>query len=438
MPVLRRLLALTILLATISHSSRAETIEWIRQIGTWQWDDSHAVSTDGLGNIFIAGYTGANLGGPNAGLYDAYVSKFSDVGSLIWTRRFGTHDLDFARSVAVDSLGSVYVSGGTDGNLAASNAGNMDAFVRKYDSNGTVVWTRQIGTPGDDLGRGSVLDRLGNIYIVGDTHGSLGGAKISNPDAFIFKLDSSGNTLWTRQFGTDNGAVANGIATDGHGNIYVAGGAGDGLGGIYSGAGGPFVAKYNELGDLLWARQIVTTDAAECESVSADNLGNVYITGGIEGSFVGSNAGDYDVYTTKFDADGHFLWTRQLGTSGKDISHAIHADNFGNVYVGGEIAGGIGGSRSDAFLCKYDHAGNLFWLHQLGQPTTNVTYGVTSDGNGNIYFSGSTQGSIGGPKAGAEDAFLVKISDPVVPEPSTVALGLIALLGAAFMRSSLR
>ena len=69
---------------------RGESIEWIRQLGTSSTDESNGVSADGLGNVYISGYTNGSLGGPNAGNEDAFVSKYDAAGTLQWTRQLGT------------------------------------------------------------------------------------------------------------------------------------------------------------------------------------------------------------------------------------------------------------------------------------------------------------------------------------------------------------
>lgn len=432
MAVSRRWFILAPLLASCIPSAHAESIEWIRQLGTTTFDQSNAVSTDGTGNIYTSGYTGGNLGGPNSGYDDAFVSKFNAAGNLLWTRQLGTADDDFSSGVSADGLGNVYVSGNTHGDLAGPNAGAVDTFLSKFDSAGALLWTRQIGTPGDDSSRSISADKLGNVYISGDTDGSLGGPKVGYADVFVAKYNSSGGLLWMRQLGTNYYTEKGHVSADGLGNVFVSGSTTSNLGGPYAGGGfDAFVGKYDASGNLLWTRQLGTTSDDECNAVSADALGNVYISGETEGSLGGPNAGDYDAFVSKYDAAGDLLWTRQFGTTGKDISHAVSIDGLGDVYISGEIAGGLGGTGADAFVTKYDAAGNLLWLHQFGTMSGNISYGVSADGHGNVYFSGSTYRSLDSPFAGRLDAFVAKVADSPVPEPSTSVLTAIGILGLA-------
>jgi len=93
-----------------------------------------------------------------------------------WTSQFGTSSTDFARSIAVDASGNVYVAGHTYGALPGqTSSGGSDAFVRKYDGSESELWTRQFGTPNDDSAYGVAVDTSDNVYVAGYTFGTLPG-----------------------------------------------------------------------------------------------------------------------------------------------------------------------------------------------------------------------------------------------------------------------
>jgi hypothetical protein len=112
-------------------AGRAQTVEWTRQLGTSSEDRSRGVSVDGLGNVYISGSTEGSLNGPNAGSDDAFVSKYDAAGTLEWTRQLGTSSEDYSTGVSADGLGNVYISGETYGSLDGTSAGSYDAFVSK-------------------------------------------------------------------------------------------------------------------------------------------------------------------------------------------------------------------------------------------------------------------------------------------------------------------
>jgi hypothetical protein len=139
----------------LSKYDASGNLQWTHQLGTASADFGLGVSADTLNNVYITGYTRGSLGGPNAGVYDAFLSKYDASGNLQWTRQFGTAYDDFSYGVTADSLGNVYISGWTEGSLGGPSAGNADSFVSKYDASGNPQWTRQLGTTDDDL-NGSV------------------------------------------------------------------------------------------------------------------------------------------------------------------------------------------------------------------------------------------------------------------------------------------
>jgi hypothetical protein len=107
-----------------------------------------------------------------------------------WTRQVGSSDRDSARSVSVDGNGNVFVAGDTSGALPGqTSAGDSDAFVRKYDSSGAEVWTHQFGSTGNDIASSVSADGSGNVFVAGDTDGTLPGqTRAGDFDAFVRKL----------------------------------------------------------------------------------------------------------------------------------------------------------------------------------------------------------------------------------------------------------
>jgi hypothetical protein len=216
------------------------------QIGTILWDAGHSVAVDASGNAYISGATGYNLGGVNSnpGKSDAFLSKFDSDGNGIWTTQIGTSPYDDSYGVAVDASGNSYITGYTEGDLAEPNAGIWDVFVSKFDSDGSEVWTTQIGTSEWDSGRSISVDIFGNAYITGFTRGDIGGPNAGDIDAFLIKFDSGGNELWSTQLGTSTYDTSSGIAMDTSGNVYISGTTDGDLGGPSAGGYDAFLVKY--------------------------------------------------------------------------------------------------------------------------------------------------------------------------------------------------
>jgi len=133
---------------------------------------------------------GKGMGLLLAGLLSLFLFPMAFAQEIQWIRQFGTENWDSADGVSVDMAGNVYVVGWTEGTLPGQEkAGWRDAFVRKYDSNGNEIWTRQFGTKGWDYAYSVSVDVEGNVYVVGWTRGALPGQKkVGGYDAFVVKF----------------------------------------------------------------------------------------------------------------------------------------------------------------------------------------------------------------------------------------------------------
>lgn len=291
---------------------------WIKQYGTYTLEESYKITVDNSGNIYTAGHTFGSLGGDNQNLgqgeefelpsTDAYVAKFDSDGNQLWIRQFGTITLDDNWGVAVDNNGNVFAGGNTKGSFGGQNAGpaeEYDAWLVKLDKDGQTDWVRQFGTPNYDFMWDIETDSVGNIYATGWTLGDLGGTNAGSYDVWLAKYDTNGNQLWIKQFGTseDDAPFLDGIDIDANDNIFLTGYTNGNLGGANAGSYDAWAAKFDNDGNQLWLTQFGTSDYDAATTVTADNYGKVYISGITEGSLGATNAGSYDSWSLKLDAD---------------------------------------------------------------------------------------------------------------------------------------
>ncbi len=328
----------------------------------------------------MTGTTNWGLDGCNsAGKAELFVVKYNSSGTKQWTKQLGSSSRDSADDVATDSSGNIYVTGTTywelDGN---TSAGKADLFVVKYNSSGTHQWTKQNGTDRYDEARGVTIDSSGSVYVTGYTEGGMdGNTNAGKADLFVVKYNSSGTKQWTNQFGTWDTDFANGVTIDSSGSVYVTGSTYRRLDGITSaGNADIFIVKYNSSGSKQWTGQLGSSSDDYANGVATDSSGNVYISGTTYGGLDGNtSAGNADLFLVKYDSSGSKQWTNQLGTSSTDTANGVATDSSGNVYVAGGTYGGLDGNTgsgvNDLFVIKYNSSGTKQWTNQLGSSSRN-------------------------------------------------------------------
>jgi hypothetical protein len=310
--------------------------------------------------------------------------------------------------------------------------------LRKYDPAGNVIWTRQIGTAGNEAFGSVVGDDVGNLYVTGATSGALAGTNSGLTDAILGKYDVNGSVLWMRQFGGTSFDGAGGVVPDGLGNVFLAGATQSNLSGTFAGVSDAYLAKFDGAGNQLWLRQYGGPDYDVAQTLATDGLGNVYAQERLGGFWDSAN------HLTKYDDEGNLLWSRDLGgTGGGDAFWGMSADSGGNVYVNGQTLRSLGGPKAggpDAFVRKYDSQGEIRWTIQIGTTQIDNASANAVDGFGNLLVVGHTEGDLAGPNAGRSDAWVALLRDSAVPEPSSLGMlaAALAITGSLARRRSRR
>lgn len=191
---------------------------------------------------------------------DMVLSKFDTNGDPVWSQIF-SHTLypTTSTNIAVDLNGDIYLAGNTRGNIIATNAGGEDVFLMKFNSFGDFMWARQIGSSASEWANGIAFDSLGFIYITGKTGGDLGAPNQGRSDVYLVKYSPLGDMSWIQQFGTKEFDESSDIVIGTDDAIYITGGSEGAIGGFPpAGSSDQFVSKFNSFGNLLWTKQIDT------------------------------------------------------------------------------------------------------------------------------------------------------------------------------------
>jgi hypothetical protein len=210
---------------------------------------------------------------------------------------------DYPYSITVDLNGDILVAGYftsptiTFDTITLSNLGYGEIFLAKYDNNGNILWAKSAGGSNTDVAYAVITDKIGNIFMTGYFHSNI----------IYFNDLSLTRSSWHDMF----------------------------------------VAKYNSDGNIVWAKNASGVDYASAYSVTADSIGNIYVCGDFGGDSITfgnvtlySNGYD-DLYVVKYDNEGNILWAKCAGGAESDLARSVSIDKSGNLYVAGAFCSSL-------------------------------------------------------------------------------------------------
>lgn len=458
---------LALLVYSISSTAQAPPWAWAKSATGTAYDEGYAVCSDLNGNVYVAGnfesgtLTFGSYPLTNAGPRDFFLVKYDPSGTVLWAQSFGGSGYDGVEDICVDPSGNIILTGFYNSSpliidgISLPNSGGSDMFVVKFDPTGNAIWANRAGSGSYDDGYGVITDNNGNVFVVGIFQSStitFGGYTLNNGgdnDVYLVKYDSGGVAQWAKRAGGSSWDNGFGVGTDGLGNAYISGYFGsstmtfDGLTVSLSG-GSIFLAKYDPLGNALWAVNDGGSGVDLNAAVSTDQSGNSYITGYFTSStaFFGiwplSNSGGADIYIAKYDASGGVVWAKRAGGSGSDVGYDVTHDGNGNTYLTGYFGSSsvtfetitlnsTGGP--DVYVTKYDNTGAVPWAVNPSGGVDDIGRGIYSDANGNVYAAGAfysasiTFGNITLNNTGNWDVYIAKMGTCNIAQPTITPNG---------------
>jgi len=393
----------------------------------------NGVIADASGNVYTVGTfagtvdfdPGPSISSFTATTEDAFVSKFDIDGNFLWAKQLISNDYAHGVSIALDVNSNIYITGSFSGsadfdpgigsyNLPA--IGRQDIFIVKFNSDGNLLWVKQFGEAlSFSTGNSIAVDASGNALVTG---------VIANTYSYIAKCDTHGNVKWEKRIGHSSSlCTSTSIVTDPAGNVYTTGYFStnsitnpvdfDPGPGIYNlspdGNADAFVSKLNADGDFVMARQIGGVNLEQAFAIGFDVTGNILITGYFNGKcdfdpgpdvYNMSAYGDEDIFITKLDLAGNFVWAKQIGGPLSEFGISIVTDVDGNIYLAGYFYGATDfdpgpavyniatKGSSDIFVTKLDGDGNFRWAVSMGGSSPDRCHSIFLDGLGNIYTTG--------------------------------------------------
>jgi hypothetical protein len=295
-----------------------------------------------------------------------------------WATSINDDSLEYAGSLVVDSNGNIisigYFRDTVDfdpgiGILNIGAIGEWDLFIQKLDSNGNLVWIKTIGGPTAYTyteGKSISIDNTGNLYIAGMFTSTVD----FDPGSSVFYLTSAGF------FSLED----------------------------------VFVLKLNSSGDMIWVKSFEGAKVDFAFSLALDDYGAILVTGMFQDT-VDFDPGplqfrinailNTDIFVTKLDTNGSFIWAKSMGGSGYEMGKSVGTDAIGNVYVSGFFGANVDFDpgpgvtntaavccNDDAFVVKLDSAGNYNWVRTMGGAPDDESFDLVVDSSGNVYSTG--------------------------------------------------
>lgn len=355
-------------------------LTWAVSLGSSENDRGYDIVTDRLGNVYVSGvFSGTMDFDPGPGVFnrtsqggwDAFVLKLDVAGNFVWAVSFGGSGTDYGYALTHSDSGFVYTSGmfqstvdfhpGT-ATVSRSSAGGFDVFVHKMDDAGGFVWVQTLGGDANDFSYTIQVDQAGDIYHGGyfsstvdfdPGPGQLLQSGMGGNDAFVQKLNPSGQHRWTRFF-------------LGFGNIFLHNIRYDAFNGLYCSGNFQLTVDFNP-------------------GAGVNNH---------------TSNGAFDAFVVRLDTAGQYVWSRTFGGSNNDLAVAAAPDRLGNVNIGGlfmeqvdmdpgpGVLNRISNGGYDVFVSKFTQTGNLLWNVVFGGTGNDETWEVASDLVGNVHTTG--------------------------------------------------
>ncbi len=278
---------------------------------------------------------------------DVLIFRTNSTGAVQWTKTYGGASPDFANCVLKASDGNYFALGYSQ----SHGGGDYDMYLLKFNSSGDTLWTRTYGSYGNDQGKEIVPTSDGNYMIVGYTNGLA----TSNYNASLTKINIDGDVIWTKQYGGGALEAGSSVKQCADGGFIM-------LGQTYSyghGDSDAWVVKTNSSGDTLWTKAFGGARYDEGAFTIENNDGTLMFV--VRDSSDGF--GDVDIRIIKTTGTGAVIWDRNYGGDKKDTGKMIQQTSD---YIVAGHSRSFGWANPDMWLLKLNQAGDTIWTRNYG------------------------------------------------------------------------
>jgi len=466
---------LFILCFLFASDIKAQQYKFAKRVGGTQFENAMGIALDSMGNIIVSGYfSGTADFDPGTTNYtltsnggnDIFLAKYDSAGNFVWAIHVGGAGEEFNYTdPAVDEYGNIYLCGvfnsNTDFNpkgnaVIATNRGQQDGFVAKYDSTGLLQWVRGVGGAlNDDVYRidyknylvlfaGSFAD---SSYVDdGLTITPLYGS--GSADVVFGKFNPNGNLFWLNTLKGNGEDHSYNITAGINGKTYLTGTFEDTLifdsGGVnpdtlFADGLTAFTASFSNFGNYYWSFPI---ENAYPFGLKVDHNGDI-LTCGQFSNFADFDPdadtmtliaqGSFDGYFAKYTNGGNYVFAKRIGGNGSDICYTIAELSNSSILVSGyffntadfdpdvTVASLNSNGFADIYLAHYDSLGNYLSAFGCGSPAFEFCRNMTCNGIDEVFLCGGFEQVVDfnpAPaintlvSAGSRDGYFVKYAFP--------------------------
>ena len=427
----------------ITANAQIPTIQWQKPIGGSgsEYDGlreniTRIVMTVDKGYIMM-GVSVSSDGdvGQNAGWYDIWVVKYSNVGSIQWKRTFGGNSLDFAHDIRQTSDGGYIIcgtTGSTNGVFSQRFGDVWDIWLIKISSAGDLQWQNFYGGTNYDWGMNVVETNDGYVACgrVTSSNGQVSGNH-GSADIWLFKTNRNGVLQWQHCYGGNNLDVPFSIEKVPEGGFIIGG---------YQLQPGPYsiitaanfeayVIKTDASGNIIWEKKYGGSYYEDIKKIRPTSDGGYIFVGstksndgdvsGTHPSYLSETGGyTFDIWVVKLSNAGDIEWQKPLGGSFEEWGFDVAEVSDGYFVVGtaessdGDISGQHG--YQDAWMVKLNLLGNIISQKCFGGSQPDAFHSISAINNNELITAGyvsSGDGDVVGNYEGSSNLWLVKLSN---------------------------
>jgi hypothetical protein len=367
-----------------------------------------------------------------------WINLCSSLPSSVLTKTLlGGNQTDFSNHIQQTSDGGYIIGGGSEssqnGDVTTTNKGGTDCWIIKTTATGSITWSKLFGGNNyDELKQIQQTADGGYIFCASTLSSANGDIPYTSKggfDCWIVKLNSVGDTLWTKLIGGDQPDYASGIQQTADGG-YILGawtfssGISD-ITDLSHGLSDFWVVKLSATGVKQWDKLLGGAGEEELNAIRQTSDGGYVATGfttsSVSGNVTGTISGVRDMWVIKLNSTGVPVWNKLIGGTDEEIGYSIKQTADGGYIVAGQTSSVSGGNITgpgngliDFLVAKLDASGNITWNKLLGGSNDDVAFSVLQTSDGGYIATGTTSSSLSGNITqagyGNGDIWVVKIN----------------------------